>query len=255
MFFIPRAPRKKSNTNVYHVIIRGINRQNIFLDKQDFKKFLKEVKRTKEVYKYELYAYVLMPNHVHFIIHDINQNLSNIMKSLTVTYSYYFNKKYERIGHLFENRFKSKIIEEESYLKNVLRYIHKNPENAGIKGRYIWNSYHEYIEDKNELVNKQFILSLFNGDITSFKIFHDNYSKNQDISKDYEMIYKLEDEEAIKIIKKILEEKNLMKIQNYEKGKKKQVIKQIIKIEGITKVQIARILGISLTTIKRLEKN
>lgn len=254
VFFIPRAPRKKSNTNVYHVIIRGINRQDIFLDKQDFKKFLKEIKRTKELYQYELYAYVLMPNHVHFIIHDINQNLSNIMQSLTVTYSYYFNKKYERIGHLFENRFKSMTIEEEGYLKNVLRYIHKNPDNAGIKGKYPWSSYYEYIEDKNELVNKQFILNLFDGDIINFKSFHDNYSKNQDITKSYEMISKLEDEEAIEIIKELLKEENLVKVQNYEKEKKKKSIKQIIKIEGITKVQIARILGISITTIKRLEK-
>lgn len=254
MIIIPRSPRKKSNTNVYHVIIRGINRQDIFYETQDFRKFLKEIKRTKETYKYELYAYVLMPNHIHFVIHDINGNLSVVMQSLTVRYSYYFNKKYKRTGHLFENRFKSKIIEHEPYLKNVLRYIHNNPENAGINEKYEWNSYYEYVSNNNKVTDKKIIMNLFQDSIENFKTFHKNYIKNQDIDKDYEMIAKLEDEEAIEIIKEILKEENLIKIQNYEKDRKKLAIKKIVKIEGITKVQISRILGISLATIKRLEK-
>lgn len=254
VFFIPRTPRKKSNTNVYHVIVRGINRQDIFYEKQDFRKFLKELKRTKETYKYEIYAYVLMPNHVHFIIHDRNHNLSIVMQSLTISYSYYFNKKYKRTGHLFENRFKSKIIEDEVYLKNVLRYIHKNPENAGINESYEWNSYYEYILNKNKIIDKEFIMKLFDNNITNLKEFHNKYIKNQDIDKDYELINKIEDEEAIELIKEILKEDNLIKIQNYERNRKKLAIKKITKIEGITKVQISRILGISLATIKRIEK-
>ena len=253
MFFIPRAPRKKSNTNVYHVIIRGINRQDIFLDKQDYNKFLKEIKRTKEVYKYDIYAYVLMPNHVHFIIRDVNENLSTIIQSLNVSYSNYFNKKYERVGHLFENRFKSKIIEEESYLKNVVRYIHKNPGNAGIIKYYRWTSYNEYLTNKNQITDTKFIMNLFQNDIKNFKLFHDKYTKYSDLGQNYEMITRLEDQEAIKIIKELLKESNLMKVQNYERDKKKKAIKEIIKIEGITKVQIARILGISRSTIERIK--
>ena len=150
MIVIPRSPRQKSNTNVYHIIVRGINRQDIFLDKQDYRKFLKEIKRTKQTYKYELYAYVLMPNHIHLVINDMNNNLSTFMQSLNVSYINYFNKKYERVGHLFENRFKSMTIEEEVYLKNLVRYIHKNPENAGINKYYEWTSYNEYLTNKIE---------------------------------------------------------------------------------------------------------
>lgn len=254
MIIIPRSPRKKSNTNIYHVIVRGINRQDIFYEKQDFRKFIKEIKRTKETYKYKLYSYVLMPNHVHFIIQDTNDNLSIVMQSLAISYSYYFNQKYKRVGHLFQNRFKSKIIENEPYLKNVVRYIHKNPENAGLSEKYEWNSYYEYILNKTKIIDKDFIMNIFNNDITSFRDFHNNYIKNQDIDKDYELMEKIEDEEAIKIIKELLKEENLMKVQNYEKDRKKLVIKKIAKIEGITKVQISRILGISLSTVKRLEK-
>lgn len=128
-----RAPRKKSYTKVYHMIIRGINKQDIFLDKQDFLKFIKEVERTKEKYQYEIYAYALMNDHVHFVIYDKNENVSIAIQSLNVSYSSYFNKKYERTGHLFENRFKSKTVDSSEYLKSVVRYIHKNPENAGLK--------------------------------------------------------------------------------------------------------------------------
>lgn len=246
-----RVPRKKSNTNVYHVIIRGINRQDIFLDNQDFRKFLKELKRTKETYQYQLYAYVLMPNHAHFVIHDVHENLSTIIQSLNVSYSYYFNQKYERVGHLFENRFKSKNIEEESYLKNVVRYIHKNPENAGIIKYYPWVSYHEYVQNKEGLTDKNFMMSLFNYDISNFKIFHENYNKNEDLGNGYEMISKIEDEEAIKLMKEIAKEDNLIKIQNYNQDKKYEIIRKFIQIEGISKVQISRILGISRATIDR----
>lgn len=254
MFNIPRAPRKKSNTNVYHIIIRGINRQNIFLDEQDFKKFLKEIKRTKKLYGYELYAYVLMPNHVHFIIYDANNKLSKIVQSLNVSYITYFNKKYERVGHLLENRFKSKNIDTEVYLKNVLRYIHKNPENAGITEYYAWNSYYEYIARKQNIVDSQFIMNLFFNNIENFKFFHKNYNKTQDYTKDYEMINKIEDEEAIKIMKQIAEENNLMKIQKYDTKVKYEIIRKFIKIEGIRKVQIARILGMNKKTIERIGK-
>ena len=250
---MPRCPRKKSYTQVYHVIIRGINKQAIFLDKQDYKKFVKEIERVKEKYQFEIYSYALMKNHVHFVINDVNENLSLVMQSLSISYSIYFNKKYERVGHLFENRFKSFAIEDEAYLKNVIRYIHKNPENAGMK-QYIWTSYYEYIRNNSKLINSNVLMKLFNNNIKNFEEFHREYIKNQDYDKGYEMITKLQDDEAINIIKELINEPNLMKIQNYETAERNKTIKKIIKIEGITKVQISRILGISLSTINRISK-
>lgn len=195
-----------------------------------------------------------MPNHVHFIIHDINQNLSTIIQSLNVSYSNYFNKKYERVGHLFENRFKSKIIEEESYLKNVVRYIHKNPENAGIEKYYEWTSYNEYLNNKNKIADIQFIMNLFQNDIRNFKFFHDSYTKDKDLGENYEMVNKIEDEEAIRIMQEISKEENLVKIQNYEINSKRELIEKFLKIDGIKKIQIARVLGINRITIERMQK-
>ena len=250
---MPRKSREKSNSKVYHVIVRGINKQDIFLDEQDNKKFIKEIKRVKEKYQFQIYAYALMKNHAHFIIYDVNNNLSSMMQSLSISYSLYFNKKYQRIGHVFENRFKSYCINEIDYLKNLVRYIHKNPENAGYKP-YKWTSYFEYIEKRYELINPQQVLKVFYNDINNFKYFHDNYIDNNDeYNLKYEMVDRMTDEEAIKTIKKLLNETNLIRVQNYERKKKIEVIDIISKIGGITTSQISRITGISLSTIKRIK--
>lgn len=253
---MPRMKRKVSMSKVYHVIIRGINKQDIFLDKQDFFKFIKEVERTKEKYQYEIYAYALMNDHVHFVIYDKNENMSIAIQSLNVSYSSYFNKKYERTGHLFENRFKSKTVDSGEYLKSVVRYIHKNPENAGLKP-YEWTSYYEYLY-KEKLINKNMVLKVFGEDINeainNFKYFHKNYTKYQDYDKGYELLTHITDEEVIEIIKNVIMEQNLLRIQQYDKEQKEKAIMKILKIEGITKVQIARIIGISTKTIGKIEK-
>lgn len=250
-----RQRRIKAHSKVYHVMLRGINKQDIFLDKQDLIKFIKEVERTKEKYEYEIYAYALMSDHVHIIIYDKNNNMSTAMQSLEISYSLYFNKKYERIGHLFENRFRSKIVEDRSYLKNLVRYIHKNPENAGLK-QYEWTSYNEYLYNE-KMINKNVVLNCFGNTfpeaINNFKSFHENYYRYQDYDKDYEFLTSITDEEAIKIIKNILMEENLLKIQQYDKNKRNIAIMKILKIEGIKKQQISRIIGISTKTIKKIE--
>ena len=96
---MPRISRENSKTitQTYHLIIRGINKQDIFFDDYDKKKFLKEIERTKEKYQYEIYAYVLMNNHVHITIFDKNDNKSNVVHSICTSYAEYFNKKYETI--------------------------------------------------------------------------------------------------------------------------------------------------------------
>lgn len=252
---MPRQKRMKASSKVYHVMIRGINKQDIFLDKQDLLKFIKEVERTKEKYEYEIYAYSLMSDHVHIIIYDKNNNMSIAMQSLEISYSLYFNKKYERKGHLFDNRFRNKIVEDRNYLKNLVRYIHKNPENAGLKP-YEWTSYNEYLYNE-KIISKNLILKLFGNTfieaINNFKIFHKNYNRYQDYDKDYEFLTSITDEEAIKIIKNILMEENLLKIQQYDKKKRDISIMKILKIEGIKKQQISRIIGISTKTIKKIE--
>ena len=98
---MPRIARMYSELKVYHIIIRGIDKQDIFLDTYDKDKFLKIIDDTKEKYNYEVYAYCLMDNHVHLIIYDKDEMISKIMQSIEIRYVSYFNVKYDRVGHLF----------------------------------------------------------------------------------------------------------------------------------------------------------
>ena len=211
---MPRKARQKSSTKVYHVILRGNAKQDIFLEKQDYSKFIKEIIKTKEKYQYKVYAYCLMPNHTHLVIYDENDNLSIALQSLTVGYSSYWNKKYERVGHLFQNRFLSKNVETASYLKTVCRYIHQNPCKSGIgeMEEYPWGSYQEYIKNDKVIVDKKQVLTVFGNDkkeaVHNFIEFHKK-DKIQDNIKEYmecEMIEKLNDEQAKKYVEEILME-------------------------------------------------
>ena len=130
---MPRISRNenKTITNTYHIIARGINKQDIFLESADKDNFCRMIKRTKEKFKFNLYAFALMNNHFHLAICDEEDQMSKIMHRICTIYAMYFNNKYERTGHVFQNRFKNICVDTESYLLNLVRYIHKNPEKDG----------------------------------------------------------------------------------------------------------------------------
>ncbi len=255
---MPRSSRKskKSFTNVYHVIIRGINSQEIFFDNDDREKFIEKIIDTKDKYKYQLYAYVLMGNHVHMLIKDNENMLSKIMQSLATSYAVYFNKKYDRIGHLFFNRFNSKSVESESYLLNVQRYIHRNPQKDGIgeMSSYQWSSYQEYVGNK-KITDIEFILSIFSLDrqraIELWKNYNMSNIEEQYDEKEFENITRLNDEEAIVEIRRKLHIDNLLSIQRYKPEYRDKIIKEASKIDGIYREQLARILGINKRMIYR----
>lgn len=259
---MPRSSRKsqKSVTRIYHVILRGINSQDIFLDDNDRKKFLKELTRTKEKYRYELYAYVLMNNHVHLLIKDEHDYISKIIQSISTAYAIYFNKKYNRIGHLFYNRFHSKCVENQKYLMNLQRYIHRNPQKDGISkmDRYEWSSYKEYIGE-SKLVNAKYILSILSSnEVEAIKLwkaynlvdFEDEYNEENE----FELKKRLTDDEAIDKIKNRLQIENIIDIQKYKVPFRDKIIKEIALIEGISKKQISRIIGLNRKTIYRAIK-
>ena len=174
---MPRIARKISNTKVYHIILRGNDKQDIFFDEQDYIKFIKELIKVKEKYQCEYYAYCLMSNHVHMVIYDKQNMISKIIQSIAIAYSSYFSKKYEKVGHLFQNRFLSKNIESREYLLEVVRYIHQNPLKAKITNtdKYRWSSYQEYIR-KEIIINPKQVLSIFGNtkqdSIENFIYFH-----------------------------------------------------------------------------------
>lgn len=259
---MPRMARELSKTKVYHIIFRGNDKQDIFYDTQDYKKYLKEMKNTKEKYQYEILAYCLMSNHVHLIVFDKNDNLSKSMQSLAIAYSSYFAKKYEKVGHLFQNRFLSKNVETREYLLQLCRYIHQNPVKAKITkvNEYKWSSYNEYVKLnlKERMMNINTILPMFGVNrqeaIRNFEAFHRKEDELNDINKEieFEIKERLTDEEVKTIIEDILKIDNVLEIKNYGVQKRNETISKLENIKGITKVQIARITGINRKIIQRV---
>lgn len=254
---MPRKARILSKTKVYHVILRGNDKQDLFYDNQDYHKFITELITTKEKYGYEIYSYCLMPNHIHLLIYDLKDNLSKSMQSLELKYYNYFNNKYEKIGHLFQNRFLSKSVENKEYLINVCRYIHLNPVKAGISvlEQYKWSSYKEYIYN-SKIINAKLILSLF-GECDkqakeNFIKYHINKQEYINDDFEFEIMSNLTDKQAKEKIEKFLEIKNAMEIKQLDKKERDSIIIKLTEIKGLKYNQLARITGISVKLISRI---
>jgi REP element-mobilizing transposase RayT len=129
-------------------MVRGINRQDIFHDKNDFKRYLETLKKFSFECGVTILGYCLMTNHVHLLIHESDKDVSVFMKRLGISYAYWYNWKYERTGHVFQDRFKSEEIENDAYLLTVIRYIHQNPVKTAIAQNpeeYQWSSCAVYL--------------------------------------------------------------------------------------------------------------
>lgn len=124
---MPRQARKKSESGIYHIMLRGINKQQIFEDDEDCQKYLQILKECKAVSEFKLFAYCLMGNHIHLLIQLGKEPIDLIFKRIGSRYVYWYNLKYRRTGHLFQDRYKSEPVEADSYFLTVVRYIHQNP--------------------------------------------------------------------------------------------------------------------------------
>lgn len=149
-----RCSREKVENGIYHICVRGNNRQDIFQDDIDRQQYLMRVRHYLERYKMHIYAYCLMTNHVHLLVYDNGEDISKFMQGLSLSYVIYFNSRYARSGHLFQGRFTSVLIKSEAQLVQTAKYIHLNPVKAGIVnevGQYRWSSYNIYLGKKDEL--------------------------------------------------------------------------------------------------------
>lgn len=144
---MPNGPRLIIEGACYHIMIRGNQKQAVFKADKDRYKYLYFMAKFKKKHKIKLYGYCLMPNHVH-IVGKIEQDdsLSMFMHALNRTYTGYFNTKYQKVGHLWQGRFKSKVIVMDKYLIDCINYIECNPVRAGLvisPHEYVWSSYNE----------------------------------------------------------------------------------------------------------------
>jgi REP element-mobilizing transposase RayT len=247
---MPRTARRKSSTGIYHIILRGINRQRIFEDDEDNEKYLQTLAECKKISLFQLYGYCLMGNHVHLLIKEGKEGIEQIFRRVGARYVYWYNWKYKRSGHLFQDRFKSEAIENDGYFITALRYIHQNPVKARISNTlegYRWSSYNEYV-GRTGVADIHFALELM-GEETFFAYMNE---KNEDSMLEIEdEKHRLTDKELSDKICKEINIKPIM-IQNFEKEDRDRLLRQILKYEGISSRQLARVTGISANIIWKI---
>lgn len=140
---MPRQPRQLSDSGIYHVMLRGVNRDAIFLEEDDYERFLRTLALVKAASGCKVLAYCLMTNHAHLVLMTTDEPIGAVMKRLGVRYVHWFNRKYGRVGHLFQSRFRSIPVENDSYLATLIGYVWNNPVVAGTvthAEQYDWSS-------------------------------------------------------------------------------------------------------------------
>ncbi len=249
---MPRAARLKSESGIYHIMMRGVNRQNIFKDDEDKEKFIEVIGKYKGKCGYEIYAYCLMDSHVHMLLKEKYEVISQVMKRISSSYVYWFNWKYQRCGHLFQERFKSEPVEDNGYFLTVLRYIHQNPLKAGLISfleEYRWSSYHEYIKECKivDIGLGLGLISKSDNKIESFIRFN-NEVTNVNCMDVQDKPYRLSDDEVRSILKNQYGV-DVTQIQNKKEQMQFQILKKLKECDGVSLRQIARVTGFTVHKI------
>ncbi len=252
---MPRSAREKSSTGIYHVMLRGINHQIIFEDDEDYQKYLETLKKYQDESGYTIYAYCLMSNHIHLLIKEEREELGIAFRRIGASYVYWYNWKYGRRGHLFQDRYKSEVVENDRFFLTVIRYIHQNPVKACIVkdiADYRWSSYGEYIGEAG-ICETEFALNMFSTDrAKAIKLFKEfNLAENQERCLDYDQYVRLNDAEASEFIRSITGVRSPTEIQGFDKDKRNVVIKAC-KDKGLSFRQIERLTGVSFGVIRAI---
>jgi len=253
---MPRMAREKSESGIYHVMLRGINQQNIFENEEDNKKFLEIIEKYKKETDFKIYAYCLMGNHVHLLIKEGKEEFSNTMKRIGAGYVYWYNWQYGRKGHLFQDRYRSEAVENDRYFLTVLRYIHQNPIKAGIVkdiGTYEWSSYKEYIDEKM-IVDTDFVLSMLDNErdkaIQSFINFHVEIAVDECL--EVTNARKTISDKQIKELVMTEYHFPLASLQNQPQKTQEEVLKYLKELDGSSLRQISRLTGFTVNKIFRV---
>lgn len=253
-----RQARRRSSTGIYHIILRGINRQIIFHDREDYARFLETLKKYKEISCYQIYAYCLMSNHVHLLLKVNDDPLEQALRRIGSSYVFWYNAKYDRVGNLFQDRFKSESVESDRYFLTVLRYIHQNPLKAGIAGRiedYPWSSAGEYM-NKPRIIDADFALGLFHDEKSKASKYLYEFSTaiNDDQCLEHDESSKITDQEAMDIIMRVCQIDNTLQMQNMDKVKRDKYLTELKGKYRISGRQISRLTGINRGIIFRAGK-
>ena len=251
---MPRKARQKAESGIYHVMLRGIDRQLIFEDTEDYLRFLNIVQECREICGFQLFAYCLMGNHVHLLLKVQNDDLETVFKRIGGRYVYYYNVKYQRIGHLFQDRFRSEPVDDDAYFLTVLRYIHQNPVKAKLCSKvedYPFSSFAEYLHE-SACVDTEFALGMI--DRNEFARF--NNTPNSDTCMEYVTPARraVTDTQAQVVIEQVSHCKTIIEFQELDEKKKERFIKKIYG-QGVSVRQLSRLTGTTRGKVERILKS
>ena len=244
-----RTARNKSETGIYHIMLRGADRRIIFSDDEDCERFLETLAKVKEVSGFLLYAYCLMGNHVHLLLKEEKEPLELIFKRLGASYVYYYNWKYELRGHLFQDRFRSESIENDAYFLDVLRYICQNPVKAGLcpsPSDYPWLGCSKILVGSGLLDSIDHLTDMNQNEMLAFIRSNCDSEHLDDI-----VPTRLTDTEAIARICSCCGCRHVQDIGGWEKQKKEEAIREALSV-GISIRQLSRLTGVSKAVIERV---
>ena len=257
---MPRKARQKSSTGIYHIMLRGINKQDIFHDDEDRINYIETLKKYKDISDYKIYGYCLMDNHIHLLIKEVKESISQSMKRIGVSYVYWYNKKYERCGHLFQDRYRSEVVEDDKYLMVVLRYIHQNPlklYNVKNCNDCQWSSYKDFIYQNSKLIDIDFILNILNDDrnkaVERFKRFMNEKNNDDKCLSYYTKKNNLTDEDAKELIKKFADLDNPEILKEMDKKDRDYIIKKL-RNNNISIRQLSKITRLGRGVIEKANK-
>lgn len=247
-----RHERVKSKSGHYHIMLRGNERKDIFIDEDDKLRFIETLYERKNNDRFYLHAFCLMDNHVHLLISEGSEDVAKVMKRITVSYVYYFNKKYKRVGHLFQDRFRSEIIEDDSYALTLTRYIHLNPVKAGLTKtawEYKWSSYSCYLNEKhyfNKALDRDLIFEMFSKDKEKAKNLYVCFMNkaSDDIFIDFNEERQIMDGEEIKKLYEdiLARQDNINTVIKELKERSNLSIRQIADFTGVNKDKVNKVL-------------
>lgn len=246
---MPRTKRKQSETDIYHVTIRGIGKRILFENDSDRERFLYYLSFQKDKRPFDIYAWCLMTNHVHLLFKTEYSDLTKTMHGLCTAYANYYNAAHQHVGPVFQQRFSSIPVESDAHLFAAIRYIHLNPIDIGADiETYPWSSYQEYFGHEG-ICETHPIMEAFES-VAQFKAFHD-----EELGKDYLMDLsgyrmRIPDDKAISLAKERLGETFSESIPNMEKPLRDESIRRLYAL-GLSCRQIGRLTGIGAGIIQR----
>ena len=249
-----RRPRRQSESGYYHVYARGSGRQIIYRDDCDRRRFLGALESAAADSSTELLAYCLMSNHYHLVVNAEYEQLAAFGYALNRTYATYYNDRHDRTGHLFQGRFSSQPIDEESYLLAAVRYVHRNPVEAKMTHtpNYIWNSYAAYLGDSanpiDSIIKTDLVLGMLGG-LEAFVEFHSHPGKEV-FADDHPYPVRVATADIPEIARTALQGADPVSLKSLAKPDRNDALKRL-KLANLTISQISTLTGISRSTICR----